>query len=166
MIFETERLIIRKLQHDDIEPFHEMQGNINVMRYTESKPHTYIEDVVDLKRVIDFYDKPNNDFWVFAVVRKSDLKFLGSVALIKDDAGHDEIGYRFLEKYWNKGYAYESLIGLLKYSKEIGKKVVIAAVIIVNEASEHIIKKAGFEFVKEYICDDLKLPERLYRLEL
>lgn len=166
MIFETERLIIRKLQFDDITPFHEMQGNINVMRYTDSTAHTYIEDVVDLKRVIEFYDKPNNDFWVYAVERKSDHTFLGSVALIKDDIGHDEIGYRFLEKHWNNGYAFEALIGLLDYCRKIGKKSIIAAIIIANNASEHIIKKAGFQFVKEYICEDLNLPERLYKKEL
>lgn len=166
MIFETERLLIRNLEILDIEPFHEMQGNPNVMRYTDGQAKTYDEDVIDLQRVIDYYTKPNNDFWVWAIERKEDKVFLGTIALIKDANNKDEIGYRFLEKYWNNGYAYESMIGLIKYCKNIGLKELVAEVIIENKASEHILKKAGFQFEKEYLCEDLKLPERMYKLEL
>jgi RimJ/RimL family protein N-acetyltransferase len=162
MIFETERLLIRKLKVTDIEPFHKMQGNQNVMQYTDGSAKTYDEDVLDLQRVIDFYDKPNNEFWVYAVEKKLDNAFLGTIALIDKE----EIGYRFLEKHWNNGYAYESMLGLLDYCRELGLKHVIAEVIIKNKASEHIIKKAGFKLVKEYLCEDLNLPERLYKLEL
>ena len=166
MIYQTARLSIRKLKTSDINPFHEMQGNINVMKYTDGTANTYEEDVIDLKRVIDFYNKPNNEFWVWAVERKADKAFLGTIALIKDDENNDEIGYRFLEKYWNNGYAFEAMLGLITFCKQMGLKEIVAEVIIENKASEHIIKKAGFQFVKEYICDDLKLLERKYKLIL
>ena len=166
MIYQTERLLIRKLKTSDINPFHEMQGNEKVMRYTDGTAKTYDEDVIDLQRVINFYEKPKNDFWVWAVERKEGNAFLGTIALIKDDENNDEIGYRFLEKYWNNGYAYEAMMGLITYCKIKGLKELVAEVIVKNKASEHIIKKAGFQFVKEYICDDLKLSERMYRLEL
>ncbi len=166
MIFETKRLQIRKLKPSDIEAFHIMQSNSNVMRYTDSPIKNLQENNIDLERLISFYDKPNNNFWVYAVVRKKDTSFLGTIALIKDDDANDEIGYRFLEKYWNNGYAYESTIGLLKYAKRIGKTELVAMVIIKNRASEYILKKAGFTFVKEYICEDLNLLERLYKIKL
>jgi RimJ/RimL family protein N-acetyltransferase len=166
MIYETERLLIRQLKTSDINPFHDMQGNPNVMKYTDGTAKTYDEDVIDLKRVIDFYDVPENDFWVYAVERKNDKAFLGTIALIKDDDANDEIGYRFLEKYWNNGYAFEALMGMIDYCKQLNLKEIVAEVIIENEASEHIIKKAGFKFVKEYICSDLNLKERLYKLKL
>ncbi len=166
MIYQTERLLIRKLETSDIVPFHEMQGNPNVMQYTDGVAKSYDEDVLDLQRVIDFYTKPNNDFWVWAVVRKKDAAFLGTIALIKDDENNDEIGYRFLEKYWNNGFAFEAMQGLIQYCKALGLKELVAEVILKNKASEHIIKKAGFQLVKEYICEDLKLPERMYKLVL
>jgi RimJ/RimL family protein N-acetyltransferase len=166
MIYQTKRLLIRKLKSSDINPFHKMQGNKNVMRYTDGIAKTFDEDVVDLKRVIDYYNKPNNDFWVWAVERKKDNVFLGTIALIKDDNSNDEIGYRFLEKYWNNGYAYESMMGLIDYCKSKGLKEIVAEVIVKNKASEHIIKKAGFQLVKEYLCEDLKLLERMYKLKL
>ena len=166
MIYQTERLLIRKLNSSDIIPFHEMQGNENVMRFTDGSANSYQEDVADLQRLIDFYDKPNTNFHVWAVERKEDKAFLGTIALIKDDEDNDEIGYRFLEKYWNNGYAYEAMMGLIHYCKKIGLKEIVAEVIVKNKASEHIIKKAGFQFVKEYICEDLKLLERKYVLKL
>ena len=166
MIFETERLLIRKLKITDIDAFHEMQNNINVMRYTDSPIKNLEENIADLNRVIAFYNKPKNDFWVFAVIRKSDNSFLGTIALIKDEEENNEIGYRFLEKYWNKGYAYESIVGLLKYAKKTGKTELVAMVIVDNIASEYILKKTGFTFVKEYICESLNLLERLYKIKL
>ena len=166
MIYQTERLLIRNLKTSDINPFHEMQGNPKVMKYTDGVAKTYEEDLVDLQRVIDFYTKPKNDFWVWAVIRKSDNAFLGTIALIKDDENNDEIGYRFLEKYWNNGYAYEAMMGLIAYCRNKGLKEIVAEVIVLNKASEYIIKKAGFKLVKEYICDNLKLQERMYKLVL
>ncbi len=166
MIFKTERLLIRNLETLDIEPFHEMQGNLNVMKYTDGKAKTYDEDVIDLQQVIAYYTKPNNDFWIWAIERKEDKVFLGTIALIKSANNKDEIGYRFLEKYWNNGYAYESIIGLIIYCKNIGLKELVAKVIIENKASEHILKKIGFQFEIESFCEDLKLPERMYTLKL
>lgn len=166
MIYQTERLLIRKLKTSDIDAFHEMQGNPNVMKYTDAKAKTYDEDVIDLQQVIDYYQKPNNEFWVWAVELKENNAFVGTIAHIKDDDGNNEIGYRFLEKHWNNGFAFESMMGLITYCKSLKIKELVAMVIIKNKASEHIIKKAGFKFVKEYLCEDLKLPERLYKLVL
>lgn len=166
MIYETERLIIRKLKNEDIKPFHEMQANPKVMKYTDSPIKSYKENVIDLQQVIAYYDKINNDFWIYAVERKSDKEFLGTIALIKDDENNNEIGFRYLEKYWNNGYAYEVLEGLLNHAKKLKIKELAAAVIIKNMASAHIIQKAGFRMIKEYICKDLNLPERLYKIKL
>lgn len=143
-----------------------MQGNSNVMKYTDGVAKTYKEDVIDLQRVIDFYDKKDNDFWIWAVERKEDNVFLGIIALIKDDEQNDEIGYRFLEKFWNNGYAFESMMELIDYCKQKGLKELVADIVIQNMASEYIIRKAGFKFVKEYICNDLKLPSKIYKLVL
>jgi len=58
------------------------------------------------------------------------------------------------------------MMGLIAYCRNKGLKEIVAEVIVLNKASEHIIKKVGFKLVKEYICDDLKLVERMYKLVL
>ena len=166
MIFETERLVVRKLKNSDINPFHQMQSNINVMRYTDSPPKNIEENKTDLQNVISLYDKERNDFWVYAVERKKDKQLIGTIALLKDADNNDEIGYRYLEKYWNNGYAYEALLGMIQFAKTKNITELVAEVIVKNEASEYLLKKAGFTFVKEYLCEDLKLLERLYILKL
>lgn len=162
-IYETERLLVRKLDICDLEPFHEMQGNVNVMRFVKPTVLSYEENKADLKRVIDLYDKPNNDFFIYAIERKSDKAFVGSVALVKDGAD-DEIGYRFLEKYWGLGYGSEIVKGLVDYCKKSEFKKLVAYVAIENVASRKIIENLGFQFVADTLCKDLNIPEKKYKL--
>lgn len=165
MIFKTERLLVRKLKFSDLEPFHEMQSNSKVMRFVRAKKMDYEGNKKDLKEVIAKYDKPNNDFWIYAVERLSDKAFVGTVAFVKYDID-DEIGYRFLEKYWGKGYGTEVLQGMINYAKKIKLPHLIAHVSPDNIASEKIIKNAGFEYLESVICKDLKIPENKYMLKL
>lgn len=166
VIFETKRLSVRKLLMSDFKPFHEMHGNHKVMQYVRGKAMTYEENKKELPTLIQKYDDQDNDFWIFAVERKEDSNFVGTVALVKDDQGNDEIGYRFLEKYWKNGYGFEIAEGLVIYCQKIGIPKIVANVVCKNEASTRIIEKLGFDFVGEFVSDDLKLPERKFILQL
>lgn len=164
-IYETERLLVRKLVIDDLEAFHEMQGNANVMRFVKPTVLSYEENKTDLKRVIALYDKPNNDFFIYAIERKEDNVFIGSVALVKDEED-DEIGYRFLEKYWRLGYGSEVAKGLVAYCDRNNFEKLIAYVAVENSASRKIIGNLGFQFVKDTFCKELGIPEKKYELIL
>ena len=164
-IYETERLLVRKLVMDDLEQLYEMQGNANVMRFVKPTVFSYEENKADLKRVIDLYTMANNDFFIYAIERKIDRIFIGSVALVKDN-DDDEIGYRFLEKYWGLGYGSEVVKGLISYSKNIGIEKLIAYVAVENVASRKIIEKLGFHFIEDTMCNELQIPEKKYRLQL
>jgi len=166
MIFETNRLCVRKLRIEDFHAFHQMQSNANVMEYVRGTPMTLVENKEELPKLIDFYSKPENDFWIYAVERKDDAAFVGTVALVKDDEDKDEIGYRFLEEYWGLGYGFEIVEGLVNYCKKIGLPNIVACVAIKNIASTKIIKKLGFEFICNFVSKDLNIPERKFILEL
>ena len=166
VIYSTKRLIIRKLNQEDFEPFHMMQSNINVMQYVRGKAMTYQENKEELPILIKKYELPENDFFIYAVEQKSDTAFVGTVALVKDDNNDDEIGYRFLEEYWGNGFGFEVAEGLVNYCRKIMLPKIIACVANENEASAKIIKKLGFKFVRDFVSDDLKIPERKFVLEL
>lgn len=166
MIFETNRLCVRKLRIEDFGSFHEMQSNANVMQYVRGTPMTMEENKEELPKLIDFYSKPHNDFWIYAIERKEDTTFVGTVALVKDDEDYDEIGYRFLEEYWGFGYGFEIAEGLINYCKKIGLPKIIACVAIKNLASTKIIEKLGFELIGDFVSKDLNIPERKFILEL
>lgn len=165
MIFETERLIVRKLILSDLNSFHKMQSNRNVMQFADGDVKTLQEHQIEIKKLINLYDKPKNDFWIYAIERKIDKKFVGTLALIKDGK-NDEIGYRFLEKFWNKGYGFEVCKATIGYCKKIGMQKLVAYCVDANIASAKILKKLHFSAIAHFISDDIKLPETKYVLEL
>lgn len=49
MIFETNRMLVRKLTLEDLTGFHEMQSNPNVMKYVDANPKSLAEHQVELE---------------------------------------------------------------------------------------------------------------------
>lgn len=166
ILFETERCIVTYLQMSDLEPFHEMHNNINVMKYVRGKEMTREENEKELPELIEKYIKADNDFWIFAIRRKEDKEFLGTCALVKDDHNDDEIGYRFLEKYWKNGYGLEICLGLIDYCKSLKMKHLIGYVADDNIASAKILEKSGFKTISKGFDSKLKLSETKYKLDL
>ena len=166
MIFETKRLLVRKLKHSDIEGFFELESNPKVLQYATGDPKNYKESKEDLEQLIKRYDIPKNDFWIYAVENKENELFIGTVALVKDDEGNDEIGYRFIERFWGNGYATEICEGLIPYCKSIGMKKLIGCVVDVNVASAKILERFGFKEIEKFVSDDIGLPETKYELIL
>ena len=165
MIFKTERLNVRKLALSDLNSFHEMQSNPNVMQFADGEVKTFEEDSQELLYLIKKYTLVNNDFWIYAIERKLDSKFIGTLALVKDVID-DEIGYRFLEKYWNYGYGFEICEATVAYCKKIGIKKLVGYVVDDNVASVKILERLNFKVVKKFISDDIQLPETKYELKL
>ena len=165
MIFETERLRIRKLLLTDLKLFFKLESNPVVLQYATGEIKTIVACEVELKELMDKYDKFKNDFWIYAIERKYDNKFIGTVALVKDIVD-DEIGYRFIEEYWGKGYATEICKGLISYCKFVGMKKIVGYVVDENIASAKILKRFNFTEVKKFISDDIGLPETKYELIL
>lgn len=165
MIFETERLIVRKLILNDVNSFDEMQSNSNVMRFADGEIKIFDEHSKEVSDLIQKYTLENNDFWIYAIERKLDSKFMGTLALVKEGID-DEIGYRFLEKYWNHGYGFEICEAAIEYSRQIGIKKLVGYVIDENIASVKILERLNFKVVKRMISETIQLPETKYELEL
>ena len=166
ILFETDRCFVTYLQMSDLEPFHELHNNINVMRFVRGKAMTREENEKELPELIDKYSKKENDFWIYAIKQKKDSTFLGTCALIKDENNEDEIGYRFLEKYWKKGFGLEICSGLIEYCKKLEMNHIIGYVADDNIASVRILEKCGFTIIHKGFDPKLKLQETKYKLTL
>ncbi|MDN3618782.1 GNAT family N-acetyltransferase [Polaribacter undariae] len=164
MIFETERLIIRRLCVEDIDAFHKLESNVNVLKYATGNPKSYIENETELKTLILKYNTSKNGFWIYAIVRKTDNQFLGTVALVKDNLD-DEIGYRFLEEFWKLGYGAEVCVGLITYCKKLKMDKIIGYVVDENIASSKILENNNFKIKNTFINDE-GLAETKYELYL
>ena len=91
------------------------------MRYTTGRALTEEENKEDLEKVINAYEKVDNNFWVWAIVQKSDHEFVGTCAIAPTSDEELEIGYRLLPQFWGNGYGLEITESLLDYGLEIMK---------------------------------------------
>jgi len=165
MIFETERLIVRKLILEDLDSFHAMQSNPKVMQYADGDVQSITAHSIELNELISNYTLEKNDFWIYAIERKSDSNFVGTIALVKDRK-EDEIGCRFLERYWGCGYATEICGGFIQYCKSIGLQKIIGYVVDENSASVKILEQYNFKIVTQFMGKESQLPETKYELYL
>ncbi|MEO1085599.1 MAG: GNAT family N-acetyltransferase [Acidobacteriota bacterium] len=149
MVFETDRLYIRNLEDSDFEAFHEMQSDDEVMRYTTGEGFDAAENRRQLEMCISCYSKTDNDFWVWAILRKSDRQFVGTCAIVPHE-GRPEIGYRFLKRFFGFGFGQEICDGLIAYGiNGLELPEIIAYVDVRNVASVKILDRSRLPFVEE-----------------
>lgn len=65
-----------------------------------------------------------------------------------------DIGFRFFEHHWNKGYATESASACLDYGFEkLGLKSIVGRAMADNISSVKVLEKLGLVFEKEFDFD-------------
>lgn len=152
-ISETERLILRELNTDDAENFYKLNLNPNVIKYTGNSA---FKDINEAREFLEnYHDYKLNGFGRWAVIDKSNNEFLGWCGL-KYDKNLDEtdIGFRFFEEYWNKGFATESAKACIDYGFEnLNLKTIIGRAMSENTASIKVLEKIGLQFQKKFDFD-------------
>ena len=163
-VFETERLTIRELNQRDFALFHEMQSDDIVMRYTTGQGFDEHENLRQLTECIDSYTKPNNQFWVWAITRKSDQQFIGTCAIVPNN-NRPEIGYRLRRTCFGNGYGQEICDGLIEYGiQKLALTEIVAYVDLLNVASRIILDRSLLTFVSE-APNENGGTDRFYRLQ-
>jgi len=163
MIFDTERLFIRKLQKSDIDGFYDMQSNPNVMQHIKQFMNRS-ESANELKRFIDYYENRDVFFNIWAVEKKDDNNFIGICGVYENDKSEFEIAYRLRELYWKKGFGTEIAKGLINHCFEkTNLKEITAYVRVHNNSSINILERE-MELKKEFYCEKTNSSERLYKL--
>lgn len=155
-VLETKRLRLRAPNSDDLENIYRLGNSPAVMKYiSKGKTQTLEEAKADLKKRIDLSDNKLG-YWI--VEDKKEGQFIGWLALKQlDQTNEIEIGYRFLEEMWGKGYATEASKRLLAYAfEELKLERVIAIAIEENRASTRVMEKLGMNFQGYGIYYDIK----------
>ena len=163
MIFQTERLLIRKLTKADFDPFHEMQSDPSVMKFTTGKAQTLEENKTDLQYVMDCYEQENLDLLVWAVIEQETKDFAGTAALAKTKNNEIEVGLRFLKQHWGKGFGSEVLEGLTKVGFQLfDVDELFGFVDTRNTGSIKILERTGFRFKETRFNDEFQCQEHVY----
>jgi len=157
ILFETNRLLVRKFTAGDADGFFRLNSDTEVMRYI--RPVKSREECDSfLSENINFY-QDHSCLGRFAVEEKEPVKFIGSFSVLYLEGEADfHIGYALLPSSWGKGYATELLeAGLTYFFTQTDKKEVFAITEPGNTASQKVILKSGFSKKGQRMEDDKQL---------
>jgi ribosomal-protein-alanine N-acetyltransferase len=116
-LFETERLRVRYLKALDLEPFYDMQRNVEVMQFI--KPAMNLEESkIELNRFMSYYHNENINFNIWAAKEEQTDLFIGICGVYENAKKEFEIAYRLRKQFWGKGYGLEMARGLIQYCFE------------------------------------------------
>ncbi|MBG0506940.1 GNAT family N-acetyltransferase [Elizabethkingia anophelis] len=155
-ILETERLLLRELNPDDAGDFFNLNENPNVIKYTGDKAFQNIDEAREFLE--NYQDYRLNGYGRWAVMSKVNNEFLGWCGL-KYNSSTDEtdVGFRFFEHYWNKGFATESVGACIDYGfKSLNLNAVVGRAMQDNTASVKVLEKLGMNYVRDFEFDGHK----------
>jgi RimJ/RimL family protein N-acetyltransferase len=154
--FETERLLVRELLPTDDAGMFELDSNPEVCKYVGVKPVT---DIAQSREIIAMVRQQYLDYGIgrWAVILKETGEFIGWAGLkfikkINDRENCYDLGYRFIEKHWGKGYGTESAKAFLDFGfNELKLEKISAYIDVENTASQKILEKCGLTFTNTFI---------------
>ena len=138
IIVETERLILRRYEKDDLQDLFEYLSDAKVVEYEPYKPMTIDETRKNLEWRIGTDE-------MVAIELKSTHKMIGNVYLGKRDFEALEIGYVFNRNYWGKGYAAESSKALIQRAFSEGIHRIYAECDPENKSSWKLLETLGLK---------------------
>lgn len=145
---QTPRLTLRRLEPDDAAFIARL---VNEPSFLANIGDRGVRNVEDARRYLEagplaMYDRFGFGLW--RVIRRADGASIGMCGLLKRDNLPDvDLGYAYLPEYWGQGYALEAAAATLQHAaRKFGLKRVIAVVSPGNDASIHVLEKAGMRF--------------------
>lgn len=144
---KTVRLNLRPISESDIENVFELQSLEQTAQFNTSKvPIDINETEINVAKWIAENNKENIKHFTFAVELIDDNKFIGLIGLHlgKEHYKNAEVWFQLDYRFWNKGYATESLRKILDFGFETLKLHRIEAGCAVdNVGSFNVLEKVG-----------------------
>ncbi len=157
---ETNRIILREFMLNDLEEFHTLETNEDVLKYLTNYPKRTLEESKEiLCQVIEQYR--NFKTGRLAMFDKATQGFVGWCGIkFNTHKRHIyenfyDLGYRIHPNYWGNGLATEASIACLSYGlNELEITKINAIVNIHNTQSVKVISKVGFSYKESFLEDE------------
>lgn len=152
---ETNNLLLRPIQKEDIDRLYEMYTNPRVMKYIlDGSVFTRLQTEQRMEECL--LDWKKHGFGLNMMIEKSTGEIAGYCVLryFVDEHpelnGEIEIGYILDEPYWGKGYATEAVKACIQlgFEKHHFKRI-LATILPDHIASQQVVKKAGMVYTKD-----------------
>lgn len=135
VLFTTERLSVRKFCPDDYEDLADILSDTEV---TYFEPYETFTREACIQEAINF----SNSDEFYAVVLNE--KVIGKIYFSDKGFGSYEIGYTFNKDFQGKGFAYESVRGMMKYAFSVlGVRRIFAEIDSRNVKSLKLVERIG-----------------------
>ena len=168
---ETERLILREILPTDLDAMFELDSDPEVHKYLGNKP---VKTKEESKKVIDFIREQYTERGVgrWAVIHKETNEFMGWSGLklnteeeLNGYSNFYDVGYRFIKKFWGKGYATESGKAAIQYAFNTMKLPIVYGITeIDNQASHNVLLKIGLQHIENFHYEKENLTLRWYEI--
>ena len=145
--YNTARLSLNKLTLSDAAFINELLNTPEWIQFIGNRNINGDNEAVEYIRKI--MDNPNISYWVVTLnVTKMSI---GIITFIKRTyLAHHDIGFAFLSKYTQKGYAYEAALTILNNAIEEAKHShILATTVKENYNSIKLLEKLGLRFTNE-----------------
>lgn len=157
-VLETQRLILREFNENDLTDFFEYASVDGVGEMAGWSHHENIETT---KEILNSFIKDNK---VFAIVYKENNKVIGSLGVEKygmEDKLDEfknlygrEIGYVLSKDYWGKGLMPEAVKCVINYLfDECNLDFIICGYYLFNNQSKKVQEKCGFKPYRSLMMD-------------
>ena len=163
---ETERLLLRDLCNEDAEGIYKLDSDPEVHKYLGKKP---IETLDESYKIIEYINiqYQENGIGRWAVIEKETGNFIGwsgfkfITSPINGRKNYFDLGYRFIRKFWGKGFASESAKACLNYGfTKMNQKEIFAMADKNNSASNKILQKIGMTKIDSFYYENV--PHNFY----
>ena len=155
---ETNRLILRAIEEEDVQGMFELDSDPEVHKYLGNKP---IKSLQESASVIKYIQQQYEDHGIgrWAVIDKTTNEFIGWSGLkyekeVRSDMDYYDLGYRLKRKFWGRGIATETSLEALKYGFEVlNLKEIYAGAHVENIGSNKVLQKVGLQFIETFEYD-------------
>ena len=168
MKIETERLILRKFNDDDVSQVHVLFCDHETMRLVGMYP-----PFKKFEETMERISRWSEDDRHLAITLKETGELLGYIAVNPDSEEKREdtreLGFALISGYRNKGYMKEAVLAVLDELKKDNVVYVWACCFRENHASERLIRSMGFEFQQEGVfesANDRRYDSLEFRMKL
>ncbi len=157
MIFETDRLYVRKWSHTDLASIHTLYSDAAITE--DISPELTFDET---KLIFDaqlLQYKTDDYVGRYLIIEKTSGAFIGTFLLRKTiERSAVEIGYAFRKEDWGKGFATEIVKQGIQYIfTSTGFSSIYAFTEIKNDSSKNVLGKSGFTFLENIIEDGEEL---------
>jgi ribosomal-protein-alanine N-acetyltransferase len=145
-ILETERLLLRRVDKNDVNEIFSMRSNAETMQYIPRPLVINKEEALSHIALLDSGIEKNEAIY-WAITFKGENKLLGIIGFYrtKFEDFRSEIGYMLLSENHGKGIASEAVERALNYGfNEMNLHSIEAVIDPRNYASERVLQKNGF----------------------